>query len=62
MFGINAAEALNAYIKKQNTKEKNIIGGIIISDGTKKWRVNQQIKYSYDKNDLTEWDYFDELL
>lgn len=56
------AEALQAYIKEQNTKGKNLIGGIIIKDDTKKWRVNQQDIYNYDKNDLTKWDYFDNLI
>ncbi|MES2804059.1 MAG: DEAD/DEAH box helicase family protein [Bacteroidota bacterium] len=56
------AEALQAYIKDQNTKGKNLVGGIIIKDDTKKWRVNQQNKYKYDKNDLTKWDYFDDIV
>ena len=56
------AEALQAYIKDQNTKGKNLIGGIIIKDDTKKWRVNQQDEYLYDKNDLTKWEYFDNII
>jgi type III restriction enzyme len=56
------AEALQVYIKDQNAKGKNLIGGIIIKDDTKKWRVNQQDIYNYDKNDLTKWDYFDNLI
>ncbi|MBP8994378.1 MAG: DEAD/DEAH box helicase family protein [Bacteroidales bacterium] len=56
------AEALQTYIKAQNLKGKNLIGGIIIKDETKKWRVNQQDKYKYDKNDLTEWKYFDDII
>ena len=56
------AEALQTYIKEQNIKGKNLIGGIIIKDDTKKWRVNQQVKYKYDKNDLTEWKYFDDII
>jgi type III restriction enzyme len=56
------AEALQEYIKEQNTKGKKIIGGIIIKDDTKKWRVNQQAIYNYDKNDLTKWDYFDNII
>lgn len=35
------AEALQAYIKNQNAKGKNLVGGIIIKDDKKKWRVNQ---------------------
>ncbi len=56
------AEALQVYIKDQNAKGKNLVGGIIIKDDTKKWRVNQQDSYNYDKNDLTKWDYFDNLI
>ena len=56
------AEALQAYIKHQNAKGKNLVGGIIIKDDTKKWRVNQQVIYNYDKNDLTKWDYFDNII
>jgi len=56
------AEALQAYIKDQNAKGKNLVGGIIIKDDTKKWRVNQQDSYNYDKNDLTKWDYFDNII
>lgn len=56
------AEALQAYIKDQNAKGKNLVGGIIIKDDTKKWRVNQQEIYKYDKNDLTKWDYFDNII
>jgi type III restriction enzyme len=56
------AEALQAYIKDQNLNGKNLLGGIIIKDSTKKWRVNQQDIYNYDKNDLTKWDYFDSII
>lgn len=56
------AEALQVYIKDQNTKGKNLVGGIIIKDDTKKWRVNQQDFYNYDKNDITKWDYFDNII
>jgi type III restriction enzyme len=56
------AEALQVYIKDQNEKGKNLVGGIIIKDDTKKWRVNQQDIYNYDKNDLTKWDYFDNII
>jgi len=56
------AEALQVYIKDQNAKGKNLVGGIIIKDDTKKWRVNQQDSYNYDKNDLTKWVYFDNII
>ena len=56
------AEALKEYILEQNKKGKKLIGGIIIKDDTKKWRVNQQLNFNYDKNDLTKWDYFDNII
>jgi type III restriction enzyme len=59
------AEALQQYIKEQNEKGKNLIGGIIINektDCTAHWRVNLMENYKYDKNDLTVWKYFDELI
>lgn len=56
------AEALQEYIKAENNKGKNLVGGIIIQDQTKKWRVNQQDIYLYDKNDLTYWDFFDDII
>ena len=56
------AESLQQYIKDQNSKGKNLVGGIIIKDDTQKWRVNQQEIYNYDKNDLTKWDYFENII
>ncbi len=56
------AESLQLYIKKQNKKGNNLIGGIIIQDDTKKWRINQQDVFNYDKNDLRKWDYFDNII
>jgi type III restriction enzyme len=55
------AEALQAYISEQNSKGKNLIGGIIIQDANGKWIFNQKDVYSYDPNDLTGWEYFDEI-
>ena len=56
------AEALQSYIKAENKKGKKLIGGIIIQDQTKKWRLNQQDTYLYDKNDLTRWDFFEDII
>jgi type III restriction enzyme len=56
------AEALRAYIVEQNKIGKKLIGGIIIKDDTKKWRVNQVETFKYDKNNLTDWDYFDNII
>lgn len=55
------AEALQIYIKNQNEKGKNLIGGIIIKDDANKWRVNNQNIYKYDQNDLRDWIYFDDI-
>jgi type III restriction enzyme len=55
------AEALQVYIKNQNEKGKNLVGGIIVKDDANKWRVNNQNAYKYDKNDLRDWIYFDDL-
>ena len=56
------ADALQVYIKTQNHQGKNLIGGIIIKDSTDKWRINQQDSYNYDKNDLTKWNYLEEII
>lgn len=56
------AEALQAYIKAQNALGKKLVGGILVFDSTKKWRLNQNADYSYDKNDLTSWAFFDEVI
>ncbi|NMB65953.1 MAG: hypothetical protein GYA16_13905, partial [Spirochaetes bacterium] len=55
------SEALQKYIKGNNQKGKKLSGGIIIKDNTNKWRVNRKEEYSYDLNDLRDWDYFDDL-
>jgi len=56
------AQTLQQYINEQNIKGKNLVGGIIIQDTSKKWRVNLQDVYKYDKNDLTDWKYFDDII
>src|SRR3989344_3144287 len=48
------AECLQKYIKIQNKKGKNLIGGIAVYvNGT--WRYNDKEKYEYDPNDLSDW-------
>lgn len=48
------AEGLQRYIKKQKSKGKNLWGGIVIHvDGM--WRYNDQSKYKYDPDNLSEW-------
>ena len=56
------AEALQVYIAAQNALGKNLIGGILVQDTTKKWRLNQNAEYHYNKNDLTTWSYFDDVI
>jgi type III restriction enzyme len=58
----NKAEALQLYVKNIKNKDKNLIGGIVIEDSTGKWRLNQNESYFYDKNDLTGWSYFEDIL
>jgi len=56
------SEALQAYITTHNTSGKKLIGGILVLDTTKKWRLNQNTDYIYDKNDLTSWSFFDDVI
>lgn len=55
------AEALTNYIVEQKTKGKDIVGGIIVQDRNGHWLFNQEAEYSYDPNDLTDWDRFDDF-
>ncbi len=48
------AEGLYSYIKEQNSKGKNLIGGIVIREGGS-WRYNDNEIYEYNKNDLKSW-------
>lgn len=48
------AEGLQKYIKEQNKKGKKLWGGIAIYvNGT--WRYNDNEKYEYNPNNLSEW-------
>lgn len=50
------AEGLYKYIKEQNSKGKNLFGGIVINkDGS--WRYNDSEIYEYDKANLKSWKY-----
>ncbi len=52
------AEALQKYIKKQNKRGKNLMGGIAIYvNGT--WRYNDNEKYEYNASDLSSWEVLD---
>lgn len=56
------AEALQRYITDLNASGGNLLGGILVEDATKKWRLNQNYEYFYDKNDLTTWSFFDDVV
>jgi len=50
------AEGLYEYIKDQNSKGKNLFGGIVINkDGS--WRYNDNEIYEYDETNLKSWKY-----
>jgi len=55
------AEALYKYIKKENESDINLLGGIIVQQG-KDWKVNLNEIYLYDKNDLTNWTFLDDII
>jgi type III restriction enzyme len=48
------AEGLQKYIREQNSKGKNLWGGIVIYTGGS-WRINDNEKYVYDENNLSSW-------
>ncbi|MDD5738502.1 MAG: DEAD/DEAH box helicase family protein [Candidatus Pacebacteria bacterium] len=50
------AEGLQAYIKKLNKAGKKLFGGIVVKDKNS-WRVNSKDKYSYDPNNLKDWEF-----
>ena len=53
------AEALQKYIKEENTKEKNLVGGIIIVDSNNKLRINKKEIYNSFLNKPDDWEYID---
>jgi type III restriction enzyme len=52
------SEALQAYIKQENQKGKNLFGGLVIVDGDH-FRFNQQEHYKGFREAPEEWDYLD---
>ncbi len=52
------SEGLAKYIKDQNKKEKKLFGGIVLHDKSS-WRINSNDKYSYDPNNLKDWEFLD---
>jgi type III restriction enzyme len=52
------SEGLAKYIKEHSKKNKKLFGGIVLHD-KKSWRLNDKDKYSYDPNNLKDWDFLD---
>ena len=48
------ANALQKYIKEENSKGKKLFGGIII-EVSGSWRYNEERSYDYNPNDLSKW-------
>ena len=48
------SEGLYEYIKKQNARGKNLVGGIVIKKDNS-WRYNDNEIYEYNKNNLKAW-------
>lgn len=49
-------EALQAYIKEENEKGKNLFGGLVVKDGVH-FRLNQKEAYAPFKDKPEEWEY-----
>lgn len=54
------AEGLQRYIEEENSKGENLLGGIVIWDGSS-WRVNTQKEYTYNRMDLSDWVFFEDV-
>ena len=52
------AEGLVGYIIKENKGGRQLFGGIVIPDKGS-WRYNDNKKYEYDLNNLTDWKFLD---
>ncbi len=52
------AEGLAKYIKDHSKKGKKLFGGIVLHDKSS-WRINGNHIYSYDPNNLKEWEFLD---
>jgi len=48
------AEGLAKYIAEQNIKGKKLFGGIVLQDKNS-WRLNNQVNYSYNPSNLSNW-------
>jgi type III restriction enzyme len=52
------AEGLAKYIADENKKDKKLFGGIVIKDG-KSWKYNNNKKYLYNPNNLSDWKFLE---
>lgn len=55
------AESLYQYIKSENIKGKKIVGGILVQQA-EHWKINLNETYLYDKNDLTNWKFLEDIM
>ena len=52
------AETLQQYISAENTKGKNLCGGIVIVDG-QNLKINSKPEYKTFKNSPEDWEFFE---
>jgi type III restriction enzyme len=52
------SEALQQYIKDENSKSKNLFGGLVIKDG-EYFRINQKVQYKSFKESFDDWEYIE---
>ena len=45
----------------ENAKGKNLIGGILVQQA-EHWKINMNETYLYDKNDLTNWKFLEDII
>jgi type III restriction enzyme len=55
------SDSLYQYIKLYKDS-KNLIGGILIQDRSDHWRIYDKDDYQYNKSDLSNWSFLDELI
>jgi len=55
------AEALYKYVILENEKGKNLIGGIVVQQG-KFWKIYLSETYLFNKNDLANWSFLDDII
>ncbi len=55
------AEALQKYIQEENSRNKNLFGGLIVKEG-QHFRMNKKENYIGFKDSPNNWEYFEELI